>query len=274
MLTKNFESMIILHTHTHTQHSFKKLIERGKYMNEIQKKQKTIKRKVSIITVFLWLFLITTMSSVVIGSVQNQNAIGDPVDKVTIELFFGPIHSDYLSMIEDKTSWIFGRTNSNEDIPIKFIEENNGTYSYELETVPTEDFKLYMLYFDYNESGVPLESEIIDGMVAYYKEIKIDELESKYCFSGSASQIKVDVVGDIHDVILYNQEKSNLQNNISIVAPLILVNKEDQKGTWIGVRSSQAKSVGMLSDTEIYYQENILLEKYGNIKSDRSHVVL
>ena len=47
-------------------------MEKGKNAKTIKKKRK---RKVSIFTIFLWLFLITTMSTITIGSLTKKNAI-------------------------------------------------------------------------------------------------------------------------------------------------------------------------------------------------------
>ena len=60
-------------------------MEGERYMDE-EKKKDNKKRKVSIITVFLWLLLIVTMSVITIGSIYKQNAIEDTIDKVTIKL--------------------------------------------------------------------------------------------------------------------------------------------------------------------------------------------
>ena len=151
-----------------------------------EKKKDNKTRKVSIITVFLWLLLIVTMSVITIGSIYKQNAIEDTIDKVTIKLDISQLDEEFLNeyslMFEQDDSIMAGKTNSNEYIYLKFIQKENKIYTYELEKVPTEDIKLYMKYFDYYENENLLQSEIRYGEFVYYKEIKIEDLQSEYLF--------------------------------------------------------------------------------------------
>ncbi len=52
-------------------------MEKGKNAKTIKKKRK---RKVSIFTIFLWLFLITTMSTIVVSSLSQKSALVDISD--------------------------------------------------------------------------------------------------------------------------------------------------------------------------------------------------
>ncbi len=223
-----------------------------------EKKKNNKKRKISIITVFLWLLLIVTMSVITIGSIRRQNAVENPVDKVTIKLDMSEIDEEilsaYSSMIESK-QFILSRTNSNESIPINFIQKENKVYTYELETVPTKDIELYMSYFDFYEDGKLLENKIRDMFLSSYKEIKVEDLQSEYIFKVRGEKLEVNVLSA--QMITTNLEFNNITNieelppDFAYVSPLINVGYENGQERYIGIRTSQAKSIMIGSNLRI-----------------------
>lgn len=237
-------------------------------MEEEKKSRK--KRKISIITVFLWLFLIVTMSVITIGSIRKQNAIENSIDKVTIKLD--------MSQIDDEVLEAFSSMNFIEDenvledggeSKIELIGVENKIYTYELEEIPTEDFMLYFSIFDYYENGELLESKIIGDnnngrSVVYYKEVKVEELKSEYVFEARGEKLEVSVLGSPIIMALANEEFEEVSSveeteNGAIVSPLIKVAEDSYSGTkWIGVRTSKTKSILMVSYDTLYEKDKEL----------------
>ena len=224
------------------------------------------KRKISLITVFLWLFLIVIMSIITIGSIRNQNAIENSVDKVTIKLDMSQIDDEILEVYASKIE------NSKfieiKNPKVKFLGKEDKIYVYELEKVPTEDIKLYMMYFDYYENGNLLQSEIRYGEFAYYKEIKVEELQPEYLFEVRGEKIEVNIQnvfqGDYPlEIIPYNYELENISNpgniaDLAMFQPFIQVSEENKNIRYIGVRTSKAKSFIIISEADIYEGETLL----------------
>ena len=237
-------------------------------MEEEKKSRK--KRKISIITVFLWLFLIVTMSVITIGSIRKQNAIENSIDKVTIKLD--------MSQIDDEVLEAFSSINFIEDenvledggeSKIELIGVENKIYTYELEEIPTEDFMLYFSIFDYYENGELLESKIIgdnnNGRSAvYYKEVKVEELKSEYVFEARGEKLEVSVLGSPIIMALANEEFEEVSSveeveNGAIVSPLVKVKEDFNIGTkWIGVRTSKTKSILMVNYDTLYEKDKEL----------------
>ena len=231
-------------------------------MNEEKKSRK--KRKISIITVFLWLLLIVAMSVITIGSIQRQNAVEDSVDKVTIKLDMSEIDDEILSAYSDviESDYFLGQIIGDTMDDVKFIEKNDKIYTYELKELPAEDFQLYLPTFDYYENGVLLDNE----MFYYYKEIKIEELKAEYIFETRGEKVEITIQGENLEkeeerpyIIIFNKELNDM--NISdlmfmdLIYPMVNVSYENGNARYIGIRTNQSKivvigSLGAISEHE------------------------
>ncbi len=226
------------------------------------------KRKISIITVFLWLFLIVTMSVITIGSIRKQNAIENSIDKVIIKLDMSQIDDEILEVYTpgiERDNFIIGLTNSLEQKNVNFLEKENKVYTYELEEIPTEDIKLSMAYFDYYENGDLLQSEIQYRGFEYYKEIKVEELQSEYLFEVRGEKLEVNIQGknvpSETSFVLINQELSNteyIDENWGMVSYVIGMSYENDILRCIGIRTSQTKSIGSFGGLNLYEGEKPL----------------
>ena len=233
-------------------------------MEEEKKSRK--KRKTSIITVFLWLFLIITMSVITIGSIRNQNAIENSIDKVTIKLDMSQIDDEILEAYAleiESNYFIGGYTESYKNIFPQFIQKENKVYTYELKEVPTENFILLMAYFDYYENGNLLQSEIQNSKFAYYKEVKVEELQSEYIFEARGEKLEVSIQNETEispKILLSNQDLGNLFYFDEIVgcSELVNISNEDNVEKYIGIRTSQVKSIVISRSYDIYEQDTLL----------------
>ncbi len=239
-------------------------------MEEEKKSRK--KRKVSIITVFLWLFLIVTMSVITIGSIRKQNAVENLESPIRINLDFSLIDQEFLDLFDEKIiedeefyNYIFAYEESDTEIHLTLKEKNNNIYVYEMDEMPTENFGIYLSYFDYYEDGNLLE-------FGYYKEIKIEDLKSEYTFQAQGEILKIEVIDKefLRSVYLMDCTAEEAKNADKFSSHIIdgCYKIGDTEDKFLGVKYPLAKSFYFYStESELYLGDEVFYgipNKYGS----------
>ena len=241
-----------------------------------EKKKNNKKQKVSIITVFLWMLLIVTMSVITIGSIYKQNAVEDLVDKVTIKLDMSEIDDEIfdiyiakiLSLAEEPDNTIsesdillICETESGNREEIKFVGKENKIYTYELESIPTENIKLRMSFFDYYENENLLEHEYNEFGVGCYKEIKLEDLKSEYIFKARGEKLEINIKGGYPMFTAIFDQESDSLGAVNMTSFMIGKNYdyENEEYQYIGIRTKESKSIAFMSPQEIYEQDQLLI---------------
>ncbi len=236
-------------------------------MEKLEENKFKKKRKLSIITVFLWLFLVVIMSVITIGGIRKQNAVESTVDKVTIKLDMSQLDEEILNVYIPKIDverLVTCETESGVEQKLKYVGNENNIYIYELEEISTEDFKISMVgMFDYYENEILLETESQNLQIIYYKKVKVEDLQSEYVFEVRGEKLEVNFTGGFPMMILGTDLSLDLAENRNIITMMLKVDHSNNGHRYLGVRTSLLKSLIIASRYEVYEDDNLLLGEDG-----------
>ena len=189
--------------------------------------EKTKKRSTSVITVFLWLLLIVTMSTILIGSVFQENKLEydrtitikiDYTDLINSENIPDEDIDDYLYSLMD---YIFATNNHvyNGEYDLGYIEREGNIVTYELSFNSSEinyiEIYLGNMPYDVLENGMILEIYTEEyGYPSYIREIT--EEQNLYEFKlqkiefDTTIELKIDITDLLNDETIPNDYIDNM----------------------------------------------------------------